>query len=322
MSLDLNKTRNVDGTFDPSYKEWQGVASSGSSTKPFFKFGVSNSVVVDGTVTELQPGYSQDFIHWFERGGDFSMAQVAAGTLDFGREDVESDDTYKQTQAGQITRTTTFNIKPTDDSKLVTFMRMLQHNDNLGNFNGKLLQAYSNGGFHYKSGVNHLDKGFTISEVVLNAKVGSLPDFAHGSDSESEYAFELLIETSPLTEITGNFESGYGLGDSGITSSASPSITSTTTDWNIKPNLTIVDPKGVLTKGVNVGAVPKYLVQVINTTKGVSTIAEGSYDSGSGGTLLFPKAKASAGDKLVLRYYYFLSPSFIVAAKEAKLTVA
>lgn len=306
----------ADRTFDPSFKELQhSGASTGTNSKGIFRFGISTSVVVDGVHTPALPGTNPTDIVWFDEAtGGFTVITKPVGTIDYGREDVTTSGNFKQTQAGQITMTKTFGIKADKNSKLIQMLMNVEMSDGMNGYDGALLKAYANGGYHCEMGTEWSDTGLRVTQLNLNCKIGAQDSAFSDYASDGEISFELLVEYSPYYILDGDYKAGLGLQDNGLSCVESTTVTESGTtpgEITINPVLTITDTNSIL------GTTPEYTWYAFNTAKSVKCIASGHVVAPGTVTDAFIIADGgSAGDVFKINYFYNKDQLLVAAASQ------
>lgn len=310
----------ADNTYDQSYKDLQNCeASSGTNTKVITRVGISTSVIVDGIMTPALPGTCPSDIIWFdEENGGFTLITLPRGTIDYGREDVVNNSTIKQTTAGQLTITKTFGIKGDHNSGLIQMLRNIEMADGINGHDGKLLQAYSNGGYHFELGVEYLDSGMKVSQLCLNCKIATSESGFAGFVADDEISFELLIEFSPHYIVEGDYKAGLGLNDNGLDCVEATTVVEDALvpgQITISPSLTITDTNQIL------GPTPSYNWYAINTSTGCSTIASGHVTGAGKASDAVVIADGGVVDDVIKINYFYVKDQMMVAAATEEVVV-
>lgn len=204
----------VDGEFDASYKGLQHCeVSSGSAFEVDVEIGLSQSVVVNGsTVAGVSPGICPDDIIKFNNEDHFSITTALTGSIEVARDSIDdSDSNFTQTEAGLITWTKDLGIKVEPDSEYLAAIRNIIMADSIGGYEGELIKAYSNGGFHIFITLRNIAEGYSLKELVFNAKTANFVDLFAEIDDEAEFTQSFSIEYSPFYELDGDVSKALGV---------------------------------------------------------------------------------------------------------------
>lgn len=303
----MTNTGLVDGTFDPSYRALQNCeASSGTAFDVLVEIGISQSVVVNGAqVQGISAGICPDEIVWYNDEEHFKTLTALTGTLEVSRETVEDGDSnFTVTNSGLITWTKDIGIKFEHDSEYLAAIRNIIMSDSINGYEGALIQAYSNGGFHMRVTLTNAAEGYALKEVILNAKTANFVDLFAEIDDEAEFTQSFNVEASPLYELQGNVSKALGLPfDATITSTESISGT------DITVSAEVTSEYDTITK--------KVFYQVIDTGKADYALAAGIMETGA--ETVITLAEAPVGEVKVQYMFTFEQAQLLIPGKTVTL---
>lgn len=153
-----------------------------------------------------------DEILWYQDGLDFTVS-AREGELKVNREELENSNAYSQTSSGKIEHTRKMTLKPSYNSRLYQKFMDIQIRDSQEGYEGKLIQAYSDGGFHMRMKIEAVDGTYSFTELSLNIKLETFIDtfFADLSDPEAEAELEMAIEWSPIYLLEGTLPEAFAI---------------------------------------------------------------------------------------------------------------
>lgn len=289
---------------DDSYLSQQHCSTTGASltTTKTYEIGIWRDAMTC-------PGV----IDWYQEGIDFTKTLGGVtGEFTVARETVDSASAYETTKSGKITRSKAFTIKPTAGSRLVQKFAEIDMRDSTEGLEGKLIQTYSDGGFHIRTTISDTLTGAQQRQVALNVKCENFIDMfsLDFDDAELEFELNFLVEWAPIYELIGALPKTF----SWPTNTAAPditvgAITSTATDISIAA-VTLLDPDMLLTN-TNVKVVA---YDETNAKIGETSVATGSAATITGLTLV-------AGDVVNLYFSYYLTPTTTYTIKIVQHTV-
>ncbi len=309
MSIDNKIQGSVSKTFDSSYKEFRNcIASSGASVDVFTDVGVDKEVRVKGKLVTVIGECPSD-IYWLsDENKDFETTAPMSGGISLNREDVEDSSAWKQTVAGQLSQEKGLTVKGTYQNKLVQVLERILIADSVGGYNGELLKAYSNGGFHLRNRRVYKNNNAQIHKIDLEVKLQEWPDTFPGFGDDAEVEFTFNVEREPKFSLEGDL-TAHGFKEGQITASLEGASLSGTT-LTFTPKLT--------TNGVDLNTT-NCLVEVFDigaSDAPVKTVTDATLGSVNTVTL----TKKPVGD-LELRFYaYNKSKSMIIYINSTKVT--
>lgn len=289
---------------DDSYLAQQNCSNTGASltTTKTYEIGIWRDAMTC-------PGV----IDWYQEGIDFTKTLGGVtGEFSVARETVDSASAYVSTKSGKITRSKAFTIKPTAGSRLVQKFTEIDMRDSTEGLQGKLIQTYSDGGFHIRTTITDSVTGAQQRQVALNVKCENFIDMfsLDFDDTELEFELSFLVEWAPIYELIGALPKTF----SWPTNTTAPditvgAITATAVDISVAA-VTLLDPDMLLTNtNVKVAAYDE-----LNAKIGEVSVASGSAATITGLTLV-------DGDVVTLYFSYYLTPTTTYTIKTVQHTV-
>lgn len=307
MSTDIKKQNSVSSRFDASYKEFRTCTpSSGASIHTYTDIGVDTSVEVAGKLVTVIGDCPADIIWTSDELDDFTLTAPISGGLNFNREDIEDDSTYKQTKAGQLSQEKGMSIKGVYNSRLIQLLERIQIQDSVGGYDGELLKAYSNGGFHIRTRRIYKSNNAYMTKIHMGVKLQELPDTFDGFADDTEVELTFNVEDGVKFELGGDL-TAHGFKDGQITASVTGTLSGTT--LTVTPTLTL---NGVTLNTTNC------LLEVFDL--GASDAPVLSYEANVGSSNAITLKSKPVGDIEVRLWAYNLKKSMIVYVNNATIT--
>lgn len=186
------------------YKDFQVCGSQSSSLDLEYYVGVSRN-----------PFQCPAVIDWYKAGKDFEITEIGESTLSGETSDVEiAGSSYSNVKVDKITHELSLSIKPNLNSKLWQRLMEIQATDSVGNYNGKYILSYLNGGFHLLIKIKPTDAqpDFNVNKVYTNLISTQLPDDLLQNWSDNELSAELSFQNihQPHYDLLG-LPDGFGI---------------------------------------------------------------------------------------------------------------
>lgn len=186
------------------YKDFQVCGSQSSSLDFEYYIGVSRN-----------PFQCPAVIDWYKAGKDFEITEIGESTLSGETSDVEiAGSSYSNVKIAKITHELSLSIKPNLNSKLWQRLMEIQATDSVGNYNGKYILSYLNGGFHLLIKIKPTDAqpDFNVNKVYTNLISTQLPDDLLQNWSDNELSAELSFQNThqPHYDLLG-LPNGFGI---------------------------------------------------------------------------------------------------------------
>lgn len=186
------------------YKDFQVCGSQSSSLDLEYYIGVSRN-----------PFQCPAVIDWYKSGKDFEITEIGESTLSGETSDVEiAGSSYSNVKVDKITHELSLSIKPNLNSKLWQRLMEIQATDSVGNYNGKYILSYLNGGFHLLIKIKPTDAqpDFNVNKVYTNLISTQLPDDLLQNWSDNELSAELSFQNThqPHYDLLG-LPDGFGI---------------------------------------------------------------------------------------------------------------
>lgn len=186
------------------YKDFQVCGSQTSSLNLEYYIGVSRN-----------PFQCPAVIDWYKAGKDFEITEIGENNLSGETSDLEiAGSSYSNVKVDKITHELSVSIKPNLNSKLWQRLMEIQATDSVGNYNGKYILSYLNGGFHLLVKIKPTDgqQDFNVNKVYTNLVTTQIPDDLLQNWSDNELSAELSFQNThqPHYDLLG-LPDGFGI---------------------------------------------------------------------------------------------------------------